>query len=69
MSKIANIENEICSVETLSQHRELYHYTKACGVRGYYRVIDVVVLALSRDADEDEVRFMRGLLPPAVAPR
>ena len=34
MNKIANVENVVCSVETMSQHPELYHYTKPAAFEG-----------------------------------
>ena len=67
MNMIANVENVVCSVETMSRHPELYHYTKAFeGIVGsqtlwcsHYREM----------LDTSEVQLMRELLPPAVAPR
>jgi hypothetical protein len=50
MNRIANVENIVCSVEMMSRHQELYHYTKPTGVPGHRGLADAVVLALSRDA-------------------
>lgn len=73
MNKIANVENVVCSAETLSQHRELYHYTSAGAFDGilgsrtlwcsHYRDMT------DRDnKDLNEIRLMRDILPGAVAP-
>jgi hypothetical protein len=37
MNKIANVENVVCSVETMSRHPELYHYTKPAAFEGIDR--------------------------------
>jgi hypothetical protein len=69
MNKIANVENVVCSVETMSRHPELYHYTKAAAFEG---VVGSQMLWCSHYRemiDADEIRLMRDLLPPAVAPR
>jgi hypothetical protein len=73
MNKTANVENVVCSVETMSRHPELYHYTKAAAFEGivgsqtlwcsHYREM------LDTNLDTNEVRLMRNLLPPALAPR
>jgi hypothetical protein len=34
MNKIANVENVVCSVETMSRHPELYHYTEPAAFEG-----------------------------------
>jgi hypothetical protein len=34
MNKIANVENVICSAETMTRHPELYHYTKPTAFEG-----------------------------------
>lgn len=34
MNKIANVENIVCSAETMSRHPELYHYTKPTAFEG-----------------------------------
>src|SRR5580692_1559433 len=69
MNKIANVENLICSVATISRHPELYHYTKPAAFEG---IIGSQMLWCSHYRemlDTDEVRLMRNLLPSAVAPR
>ena len=34
MNKIANVENVICSAETMARHPEVYHYTKPGAFEG-----------------------------------
>jgi len=46
MNKIANAENLICSVATMSRHPELYHYTKPAAFEG---IIGSQTLWCSRD--------------------
>jgi hypothetical protein len=69
MNKIANVENVVCSVETMYRHRELYHYTKS---EAFEKIVASQTLWCSHYremVDTNEVRLMRALLPPAVAPR
>jgi hypothetical protein len=68
MNKIANVENEICSVETMSRHPELYHYTKPEAFEGIVGSQTLWCSHYREMLDDTEVRLMRGLLPPAVAP-
>ena len=69
MNKIANVENVICSVETMSRHPELYHYTKSAAFEGIVGSQTLWCSHYREMVDTDEVRLMRDLLPPAVAPR
>jgi hypothetical protein len=69
MNKTANVENVVCSVETMYRHRELYHYTKS---EAFEKIVASQTLWCSHYremVDTNEVRLMRALLPPAVAPR
>jgi hypothetical protein len=68
-SKIANVENEICSVETMSRHPELFHYTKPAAFESIIKSQTLWCSHYRTMLDQDEVRSMRDLLPPAVAPR
>jgi hypothetical protein len=68
-SKIANIENEICSVETMSRHPELFHYTKPTAFESIIKSQTLWCSHYRTMLDQDEVRSMRALLPPAVAPQ
>jgi hypothetical protein len=68
MNKIANVENKICSVETMSRHPELYHYTKPEAFEGIVGSQTLWCSHYREMLDDTEVRLMRGLLPPAVAP-
>jgi hypothetical protein len=68
MNKIANLENVICSVDTMAQHPELYHYTGRTGFEGIVTSQTLWCSHFSEMVDTDEVRLMRGLLPPAIAP-
>jgi hypothetical protein len=68
-SKIANIENEICSPETISRHPELFHYTKPAAFESIIKSQTLWCSHYRTMLDQDEVRLMRDLLPPAVAPR
>lgn len=68
MNKIANLENVICSAETMSQHPELYHYTGPAAFEGIVASQTLWCSHFSEMVDVDEVRLMRGLLPPAIAP-
>lgn len=69
MNKIANVENVVCSVETMSRHPELYHYTKRAAFEGIVRSQTLWCSHYREMLDTDEIRLMRDLLPPAVAPR
>jgi hypothetical protein len=69
MNKIANIENVVCSVETMSRHPELYHYTKPMGFRGIVGSQTLWCSHYREMLDTNELRLMRDLLPPAVGPR
>jgi hypothetical protein len=69
MNKIANVENLICSAETMSLHPELYHYTKPAAFEGIVSSQTLWCSHYREMLDTDEVRLMRNLLPPAVAPR
>jgi hypothetical protein len=69
MNKIANVENVVCSVETLSRHPELYHYTKPEAFEGIISSQTLWCSHYREMLDTNEVRLMRDLLPPAVAPR
>ena len=69
MNKIANVENVVCSGETMSRHPELYHYTKPEAFEGIVGTQTLWCSHYREMLDTDEVRLMRDLLPPAVAPR
>jgi hypothetical protein len=69
MNKITNVENVVCSVETLSRHADLYHYTAPEAFEGIVRSQTPWCSHYREMLDTDEVRLMRDLLPPAVAPR
>jgi hypothetical protein len=68
-NKIANVENVVCSIETMSRHPELYHYTKAPAFEGIVCSQTLWCSHYREMLDTDEVRLMRKLLPLAVAPR
>jgi hypothetical protein len=68
MNKIANLENGVCSAETMSQHPELYHYTSRAAFEGIVTSQTLWCSHFSEMVDVEEVRLMRGLLPPAIAP-
>src|SRR5262249_43850698 len=68
-SKITNIENEICSVETMSRHPELFHYTKPAALESIIESQTLWSSHYRTMLDQDEVRLMRDLLPPVVALR
>jgi hypothetical protein len=68
MNKIANVENVVCSAETMSRHPELYHYTKPAAFEGIVGSQTLWCSHYSEMVDHDEIRLMRKLLPPAVAP-
>jgi hypothetical protein len=69
MNKIANVENVVCSVETMSRHPELYHYTKTAAFEGIVGSQTLWCSHYREMFDADEVWLMHQLLPPAVAPR
>jgi hypothetical protein len=69
MNKIANVENVVCSVETMSRHPELYHYTKPAAFEGILGSQTLWCSHYREMLDTDEVQLMRALLPRAVAPR
>jgi hypothetical protein len=69
VNRIANVENVVCSVETMSRHPELYHYTKPTAFEGIIRSQTLWCSHYREMLDTEEVRLMRVLLPPAVAPR
>jgi hypothetical protein len=69
VNKIATVENVVCSVETLSRHPELYHYTNLTAFEGIVRSQTLWCSHYSEMLDTDEVNLMRTLLPQAVAPR
>jgi hypothetical protein len=69
MNKIANVENVVCSVETMSRHPELYHYTKPVGFESIVGSQTLWCSHYREMLDTDELRLMRELLPGAVAPR
>jgi hypothetical protein len=69
VNKIANVENVICSVETISRHPELYHYTNQRALEGIVSSQTLWCSHYRGMVDPDEVRLMRDLLPPALAPR
>jgi hypothetical protein len=69
MKKIVNVENVVCSVETMSQHPELYHYTKRAAFEGIVGSQTLWCSYYREMLDTDEVRLMRDLLPSAVAPQ
>jgi hypothetical protein len=63
MNKIANVENIVCSVETISRHPKIYHYTKLAAFEG---IIQSQVLQCSHYGemlDHGEIRLMREPLP------
>src|SRR5271166_6038345 len=69
MNKMANVENVVCSVETMSRHPELYHYAKAAAFEGIVGSQTLWCSHYREMLDTNEVRLMRNLLPPALAPR
>jgi hypothetical protein len=69
MDKIANVENVVCSVETMSRHPELYHYTKPAAFEGIIGSQTLWCSHYREMLDTTEIRLMRDLLPAAVAPR
>src|SRR5208282_6305785 len=69
MKKVTDVENVVCSVETMSEHPELYHYTKPAAFEGIVGSQTLWCSHYRGMLDTDEVRLMRDLLPSAVAPR
>jgi hypothetical protein len=69
MNKIANVENVVCSVETMSRHPQLYHYTNPTAFEGIVGSQTLWCSHYREMADKYEIRLIRDLLPPAVAPR
>lgn len=68
MDMIANVENVVCSVETMSRHPELYHYTRPVAFEGIVTLQTLWCSHYREMLDTNEVQLMRGLLPQAVAP-
>ncbi len=74
MDKVANVENEICSVDTMTRHPELFRYTKPAAFEGivksqtlwcsHYREMQDDQL---KTIDHKEIEIARGLLSAAVA--
>jgi hypothetical protein len=69
MNRIANVENVVCSVDTMSRHPELFHYTKPEAFEGIVKSQTFWASHYREMLDNDEVLLMRDLLPVAVAPR
>jgi hypothetical protein len=69
LSLTANTELIICSVETQSQHPELFHYTKRDAFQSIVTSGTFWASHYADMADPAEVLLMRDLLPAAVAPR
>jgi hypothetical protein len=69
MSDIADVENVICSAETMARHPQLYHYTKPAAFEGIVTSQTLWCSHYGEMLDHEEVELMRKLLPPAVAPR
>ncbi len=69
MNMIANVENVVCSIETMSRHPELYNYTKPAAFEGIIESQTLWCSHYSEMLDTNEVRLMRDLLPSAIAPR
>ena len=68
MNKIANVENVVCSVETLSRP-ELYHYTSPAAFEGIARSQTLWCSHFRAMTDDKEIELARSLLTAAVAPR
>lgn len=62
MDKVANVENVVCSVETMSRHPELYHYTKPAAFEGIVGSQTLRCSHFREMIDTDELRLMRDLL-------
>jgi len=69
VNKIANVENVVRSVDTLSRHPELYHYTNSKAFEGIITSKTLWYSHYSQMTDDKEIQLARGLLPAAVAPR
>lgn len=69
MHKTANVENVVCSVETMTRHPELFHYTRRAAFEGIIGSQSLWCSNFREMVDTNEVRLMRDLLHPAVAPR
>ncbi len=69
MNKIANIENVVCSVETMARHPKLYHYTNAGAFEAIIRSQTLWCSHYREMTDDKEFQLARTLLPAAVAPR
>lgn len=69
MNRMVEIENVVCSAETVSRHPELYHYTNLGGFEGIVGSQTLWCSHYREMSDANEVLLMRDLLPPAVAPR
>jgi hypothetical protein len=68
VNKIDNVENVICSAETMRRHPELYHYTKPAAFEGIIGSQTIWCSHYREMADANEVVLMRELMPPALAP-
>jgi hypothetical protein len=68
VNKIANVENVVCSGETMSRHPELYHYTKAAAFEGIVGSQTLWCSHYREMLDADEIRLMRKLLPQGRRP-
>jgi hypothetical protein len=69
VNKIANIENVVCSAETMARHPELYHYTKPAAFEGILSSQTLWCSHYRAMTDDKEIRLARELLQAAVAPR
>ena len=69
MSLIANVELEICSVETQAAHPELFHYTRVAAFESIVKSNTFWASHYRDMADQTEVLLMRKRLPAAIAPR
>jgi hypothetical protein len=68
MDKITDLENVICFAATMSRHPELCHYTSPAGFEGIVKSQTLWCSHFSEMLDTDEIKLMRELLPPAIAP-
>jgi hypothetical protein len=69
MKKTINVENVICSSDTMSRHPDIYHYTNQAAFEGILGSQTLWCSHFREMLDANEVRLMRDLLPPAVAPQ
>jgi len=69
MNRIANIENVVCSAETMARHPDLYHYTKPEAFEGIIRSQTLWCSHYRAMTDDKEIELARELLTRAVAPR